>query len=73
MIARRLLRAAKRTFRRIARPLRLRWIDYSMKHSAAEIERLCDMRDDLVQLERTEHFYQVQLQVRRQQIERGHA
>jgi hypothetical protein len=73
MIARRMLRAAKRTFRRLVRPLRLAHISYMVKHSAHEIERLRSFRADLDQLERNEHFNLVQLDVRRQQIERGTA
>jgi hypothetical protein len=73
MIARRLLRAAKRTVRRIVRPLRLRWIDYQRAQSAAELLRLTSFREDILNLECNEHFYQVQLDVLRQQIERGHA
>ncbi len=62
----RLLRAAKRTYRRITRPLRLRWIDYQ---AAASVRELAYLR----QLECDEHFYQVQLSVRRDRIEKGHA
>lgn len=71
MIARRILRAVTRSIKRLARPLRLRWIDYQRACSVREIERLCDMREDLVRLQRTEHFHQVQLLVRREQIEKG--
>lgn len=68
MIARRLIRAAVRTTRRVTRPLRLRWIDYRMQHSRAEIERLLDLRAYLNVLEQNEHFNLVQLDVRRQRI-----
>jgi hypothetical protein len=70
MIARRLLRAAVRPLKRLARPLRLRWIDYQYASSTREIERLADMRDDLVQLEGIEHRNQVKLEMLRQDIER---
>ncbi len=73
MIARRLLRAAKRTVKRLVRPLRLRWIDYQRACSARELQRLLDMRDDLLQLEACEHFHQVQLSMRRDRIAKGHA
>ncbi len=69
----RLLRAVSRPLKRLTRPLRLRYIDYLTKRSCAELERIYDMRDDLVQLERSEHFYQVQLEVRRDRIEKGFA
>lgn len=67
----RLLRAAVRPIKRLIRPLRLRWIDYQRACSAREIERLCDLRDDLVQLERIEHRAQVRLEMRRDRILRG--
>jgi len=70
-MTRRLLRAMTRPLKRLVRPLRLRYVDFLMKRSCAELERLYDMRDDLVQLERSEHMYQVQLEVRRDQIEKG--
>ena len=70
---RRLLRAVMRPFKRLVRPLRLRYIDWKTKQSCAEIERLLDMRDDLAQLERIEKRHQVRLEMRRNQIERGHA
>lgn len=71
MIARRLLRAVTRPIKRLARPLRLRYIDWQTKRSCAELERLHEMHDDLEHLQQIEHFHQVQLEVRRQQIERG--
>ena len=73
MIARRLLRAVTRPFKRLARPLRLCLIDWQTKQSRAELERLLDMRDDLAQLERIQHRRQLRLEFRRNQIERGHA
>lgn len=73
MIARRLLRAAVRPIKRLAKPLRLRYIDYLTKRSCAELERLYDMRDDLLHLEMVEKREQVRLEVRREQIEKGHA
>lgn len=69
----RLLRAVTRPLKRLVRPLRLRWIDHSMKRSAGEIERLCDMRDDIHKLQQVERIHQVKLEMRRNQIERGHA
>jgi hypothetical protein len=71
MIARRLFRAMTRPIKRLARPLRLRYIDYLTKQSCREVERLNDMREDLVELERTEKRNQVALELRRNQIERG--
>jgi hypothetical protein len=71
MIPRRLLRAVTRPFKRLARPLRLRWIDFQRVRSGREVERLTEMNEDIARLVRTEHFHQVQLEVRRQQIERG--
>lgn len=68
---RRLLRAVTRPFKRMARPLRLRLIDWQTKQSCAELERLLDMRDDLAQLQRIEHRRQVRLEIRRDQIEKG--
>lgn len=70
MTARRLLRVLSRPIKRLIRPLRLRWIDHSIEHSCAEVQRLSNMRDDLIKLEQIEHFYQVQLSVRRQRIEK---
>lgn len=71
MTARRLLRAVARPIKRLARPLRLRWIDYQRSQSVKEIERLKDMRDDLKQLEGIEHRNQVALEMRRNEIVRG--
>jgi hypothetical protein len=73
VIARRLVRAAKRTLKRLARPLRLRWIDHKRAASVDELRRLLDLRDDLLQLQAIENNYQVQLSIRRDQIEKGHA
>lgn len=70
---RRLIRAAKRTVRRLVRPLRLAHIDYMRRHSASELARITEMRHDLHQLECNEHHYQVHLELRRQQIESGRA
>lgn len=69
----RLLRAVTRPIKRLIRPLRLRYVDFLTRRSCAELERLSCLREDLHQLERNEHFNQVQLEVRRQQIERGFA
>ena len=71
MIRHRLLRAAKRTLRRLVQPLRLRWIDYLHAQSASELLRLTEIREDLLKLECNEHFHQVQLSVRRDRIARG--
>lgn len=89
MIARRILRAAVRTTRRITLPLRLRWIDHCAACSRAEIERLLDLRDDLNKrcpakylasqleyvgwLEQIEHLNLVKLDKRRQEIVRWDA
>lgn len=71
MIARRFLRAVTRPIKRLARPLRLRWIDYQRACSVREVERLADMRDDLVQRQGIEHRNQVRLEMRRNEILRG--
>jgi hypothetical protein len=68
---RRLLRATKRTLRRLAKPLRLRLIDWQTRQSCAELENIYDMRDYLVQLERNEKREQVRLEIRRNQIVKG--
>jgi hypothetical protein len=70
---RRLLRAVTRPFKRLVRPLRLRLIDYQTAYSAREIERLCDMRDDIHKLQRVQRFKQVKFERLRQQIVKGHA
>lgn len=69
----RLLRAVARPFKRLVRPLRLRCIDWQREYSAKEVERLLEMRDDLMQLEQYEKLRQVKLELRRSRIERGHA
>jgi len=68
---RRLFRAAKRAARRLARPLRLRWIDWRTKQSCGEVERLCDMRDDAAQLIDKQKLEQVRLELRREAILKG--
>ncbi len=70
MIARRLFRAALRPIRRLTRPLRLRWINYCIKHSQGEVLRLIEMRDDLRQLEQNEHINLVKLDRRRNELMR---
>jgi len=65
----RLLRAVTRPLKRLARPLRLLWIDYKMKCSRDELERLYNMRDDFIQLEAAEHQSQTKLEVLRKKIE----
>jgi hypothetical protein len=67
----RLLRAVTRPLKRLARPLRLRLIDWQTKQSCGEIERLCDMRDDLPQLVENEKRYQARLEARRNRVLRG--
>lgn len=59
-----LFRAIVRPVKRLLRPLRLRWIDFQAEASKRELAYL-------QQLECNEHHFQVQLEVRRQQIERG--
>lgn len=71
MIARRLLRAIARPVKRLIRPLRLRHLDYLAKHSRHLVERIQMARADLVRAEHSEHRYQVRLEARRNQIERG--
>lgn len=72
MIARRLLRAVTRPIKRLVRPLRLRHIDYLIKHSDHEIERLQWLREELTHLEQNENRYQVKLEMRRNEIEKGY-
>lgn len=69
----RVLRAVTRPLKRLIRPLRLAHIDYLRKHSAHQLERLCDLRDSLMHMERYEHLRQVELEMRRNRIERGRA
>jgi len=58
-----------RILRAITRPLRLRWIDYQMKCSRDELERLYEKRDDFIQLEGVEKQEQERLEVLRKKIE----
>lgn len=71
--ARRLLRAVTRPLKRLARPLRLRYIDWQTKQSCQEVERLNSYREDLDNLEANEYRNQVRLEMRRNAIERGAA
>lgn len=68
----RLFRAVTRPLKRLVRPLRLRLIDWQTRQSCAELERLYDMRDGLMQRQQIEHRHQVKLEMRRNQIVRGH-
>jgi len=68
-MTRRLLRAVTRPLKRLVRPLRLRWIDYKMKCSRDELERLYNMRDDFIQLEAAEKKSQEKLEAERKKIE----
>lgn len=65
------VRAVTRPIKRLALPLRLRWIDFQRVRSGREVERLTEMNEDINRLMRTEHFHQVQLEVRRNEIMRG--
>lgn len=71
MKARRLLQAVKRPLKRLARPLRLRYLKYQISVSQHELERLAEFRKALTELESIEHCHQVQLAARRIAIERG--
>lgn len=70
---RRLLRAVTRPLKRLIRPLRLAHIAYLQKHSAHQLEYLYDQRDSLHQAEQYEHLRQVELEMLKNQIERGRA
>lgn len=71
MIARRLLRAVARPIKRLVRPLRIAHLKYLAKHSAHQIQRLREMRADIIEMEREQCLYQVELHMRCEQIERG--
>jgi hypothetical protein len=61
----------KRPIRKMLRPLRLRLINWQMKHSENEIQRLRSLRSALIYLEGIEHVHQVRLVIRRAQIEQS--
>lgn len=69
MSARRFFRALTRPFKRLARPVRLRWIAYKIKCSDDAIERLRDLRAATIELEQIECKHQVQLAVRKVELE----
>lgn len=71
MTARRILRAMTRPVRRLLRPLRLRLIAHRIARSEQQIDRLREMREDLVLMEKYEHQQQIHLCVRRIELERG--
>jgi hypothetical protein len=60
----------RRLYLRLTRGLRLRIVQWSIRQSEAEIQRLQSMRRDIPALERNECCAQVKLAVRRQAIER---
>jgi hypothetical protein len=65
---RRLFRTLTRPVKRLARPLRLRWIEYCINHSRGEVLRLLELRDGLRQLELNEHVNLVKLDRRRNEL-----
>jgi hypothetical protein len=66
-----ILRVIKRPVRKVLLPFRLMLVRLQFRHSENELRRLRELRAELGELEARECIYQVQLAVRRCQLERS--
>lgn len=69
MNSRRIIRALARPVKRLIRPLRLRWNARQIEQSELQVEYLRELRAATIEHEQAENRRQVQLAVRRIELE----